>query len=348
MDSIIRSGAKLLTLLLTTVLLSTAAPASVATSTFAAEEAHYASSASVIGGNRKVRFVAPTQVNTGAMVGTKVTFLKLNGTLPSKLYRRVEVLFAGNVVATKNARKSNKLSLRFEAPYKTGSFPLRVRTVLRNGKKSTTAPVTVSVVTPPPAGDSTDWSTISGYSQDGAPVRWNPCEKIRWAFNPNGSEGKYSTGLADTTRAVEIVEGLTGLDFVYAGPTTIVPHRSPAPFPQDIDLYVAFSDPADGAMGGHFGMGGPLLYRSAPNNKTWIEQAAVVVASGADLPSGFPTDGPSIGQALVHELLHAVGLGHAKGSKQLMYANLSDNNTHPGAGDIAGAHAMGASAGCGA
>ena len=64
------------------------------------------------------------------------------------------------------------------------------------------------------------------------------------------------------------------------------------------------------------------------------------------LPGGFAAVGSSWGKTMLHEMSHAVGLGHAAGAEQLMYPQVAPTPAEFGAGDLTGLHAVGAGQGC--
>ncbi len=70
----------------------------------------------------------------------------------------------------------------------------------------------------------------------------------------------------------------------------------------------------------------------------WLTAAGITISHSAD---------PYIATVLRHELGHALGLGHATRGNEVMYGNIgSSSPTDYQAGDLAGLHSVGASAGC--
>ncbi len=56
--------------------------------------------------------------------------------------------------------------------------------------------------------------------------------------------------------------------------------------------------------------------------------------------------GTTDGEVLLHELAHAVALGHVLDPTQVMYPQTTNSESQYGAGDLAGLAALGAAAGC--
>jgi hypothetical protein len=70
-----------------------------------------------------------------------------------------------------------------------------------------------------------------------------------------------------------------------------------------------------------------------------------VLDAGNRLAAGFGP-GTTDGEVLLHELAHAVGLGHVLDPTQVMYPHTTHSESQFGAGDRAGLAALGAAAGC--
>lgn len=196
------------------------------------------------------------------------------------------------------------------------------------------------------------------------PVRWNPCgEPISYRVNVGTGP---ATALADTKRAVAEIEKATGLRFAYRGTTKAVPGAtsttSVADYHADTDLVVAFSAPGRSAYLAPgrtdlLGAGG-VLYDKAPvqaGGASWLRavRGYVVLDGTQDLPGGFGSGRSSgllgtWGQVLMHELGHAVGLGHPTRADddQIMHPVTTNKPARWGAGDLLGLRAVGATQGC--
>lgn len=192
------------------------------------------------------------------------------------------------------------------------------------------------------AGSTTDWTyLIKGGS------RWNPCDPIRWAYNP---QDQGYAGLADVYRAFAKISGVSGLQFQYVGETSwrYLGNIRDADFPVDVDITVSWADESelDALAGPRVGTAGVSGSAAPPGTDVGfvISRGYLALDNGHALAGGF--DEPGWGQVLLHETLHALGLGHAKKQVQLMYGVAHDDNTRFGAGDITGMTQVGLPAGC--
>lgn len=191
-------------------------------------------------------------------------------------------------------------------------------------------------------GSGTDWS----YLLDGG-SRWDPCEPVRWAYNPRG---QGYAGLADVHRAFAKISGVSGLQFQYAGETSwrYLGNIRDSGFPDDVDITVTWADASelDDLAGTRVGIAGGSGAPAADGADVDFEMSRgyVVLDNGHALPGGFAE--PGWGQVLLHETLHSLGMGHAEELVQVMYPAAHDGNTQFGAGDITGMTRVGLPAGC--
>lgn len=192
------------------------------------------------------------------------------------------------------------------------------------------------------AGSATDWSYLFAGGS-----RWNPCEPIRWAYNP---KGQGYAGLADVYRAFAKISGVSELQFRYVGETSwryLGSIRDPD-FPDQVDITVSWADEAelDDLAGPAVGIAGGSGAPAAEGTDVGfvMSRGYVALDNGHALPGGF--DGPGWGQVLLHEMLHALGMGHAKGTAQVMYPVANAENTRFGAGDLTGMTRVGLASGC--
>lgn len=257
--------------------------------------------------------------------------------------------------ASTTARGAFRTSTRVDAP---GRHAFRVVVTPRRGRAlsaavrvlvvavepnpveptSTASPTTNPTGTPPPVpspttglGDPAHWAYITGAD----PIAWNSCTSITWSYSP---AGEYAGGLADMTRAVAAVSARSGLQFSYVGASGGKLH---------VDWSDASATPSLG--GGVVGIGGPSYYFVDPAKnggvRRLITSGRVTLDREEQLPTGFPTsDRAGWGQIMMHELMHAVGLGHTVGREQVMYPMAGAFAL--GAGDHTGLFNVGSSRGC--
>lgn len=180
----------------------------------------------------------------------------------------------------------------------------------------------------------------------GKPVRWNPCGQVPWTFNPAGAP---AGGLATVQAAMDEIARRTGLNLHYLGTSTATPDNS---YLQQTwgafqPLLVGWSTPARsdllaGAGEGTVGMARVLWtgsYDQSGANRTQV--ASAVVAFNAEAKAGS-----SWYAFALHELGHAIGLGHVDDASQIMNPVIDSKATGYGAGDLAGLTQLGSAAGC--
>lgn len=310
------------------------------------------------------RVTYPKAVEVGTRLPMSFTLQHLNGQKPRQVYRRYQVHAASKGVAwarirTGDITRERTITVNVTAPPTSGYLRVRLELLRRDGRPSVrTAVVRIDVQPPPPPfdpGDPNDWSSISGKSVDGSPVRWNPCEPIRWAFNPNGVDAIYPDALTDLTTSIANISANTGLAFQYVGATAVVPYAtghdlSPAANP-GVDLLAGFASTSEVPLFGNgvIGLGGPTYNKVATDKMTWIDSAGVVFNTGlVQSMSRIDNASRSLMRSLMtHEVLHAIGLGHAQGAQQIMYPYVQEEDRF-GAGDLTGMSVHGATHGCAA
>jgi hypothetical protein len=200
-------------------------------------------------------------------------------------------------------------------------------------------------------------SSYSLHRSGGHVIRWNPCRAIHYRVNvahaPKGA-------LRDVKTAVWRASRATGLRFIYDGSTTRIPQRSYAarldPTKARPSMVVAWAAPGTGT--GHsnllgsnpseVGVGGYRAYswsRGSTVHRLRILAGFVVLSTKSNgLKGGFGT-GPNRGGLLLHEIGHAVGLGHVQDKLQIMYPVLTKYGSY-GTGDLAGLRKVGHLGGC--
>ena len=185
--------------------------------------------------------------------------------------------------------------------------------------------------------------------EQGRPARWDPCTAIPYVVQ---SAWAPEHGRRDLAEALARLSAASGLRFVDEGDTDEVPRRDRSAYQPErygerwAPLLVGWVPPAatdielgDGVQGVSLSLavaneGGPSLV-----------SGQVVLDAEHRLASGFGP-GTTDGEVLLHELAHAVGLGHVQDPTQVMYPQTTNSESAFGAGDRRGLAAVGAAAGC--
>jgi hypothetical protein len=189
----------------------------------------------------------------------------------------------------------------------------------------------------------------------GSPVRWDPCEPVRYVTNLAAAPSWGATDLQD---AIGQVSAATGITFVDEGSTTVFPGNSwtglserRKPSPVIIAWASTVQSAALKALPGH--IFGTELGRTRPvalinrvtGHAVYVTGAIVIDASASRLPQGFGPGG--IGDVLLHELGHLMGLSHTSDTAEIMFPEvLSTKAGTYGTGDLAGLRRLGKASGC--
>jgi matrixin len=204
------------------------------------------------------------------------------------------------------------------------------------------------------AGGSTSYAWMAT-NADGSPIRWNPCQPVHYVTN--FAEAPASAA-SDVAGAIARVSAATGISFVNDGSTTEIPQSNrPASQPDRYGsgwapVLIAWSDPQHSSLlpgGGVVGEGGATWVSTGSGPSVYITGVVAVDASATrSVTAGFGS-GVTMGDLLLHEIGHVVGLGHTQDTAQVMYPDiLSRPAAGYGPGDLAGLHRLGAAAGCAA
>ncbi len=203
-----------------------------------------------------------------------------------------------------------------------------------------------------PPNSSTAFSYLMGEK-----YRWNPCTPITYMVNPNGAPADWA---ADVTGALQRVTSAAGLRFQYLGTTTAIPQGIGTD--TTANLLIAYLRPGQSplipvgeARNGLAGKGGaagiPVNTASGVQGRLTGGTVALNLDIVRGLPAGFGkgrTTGyvGTRGQLLMHEIGHAMGLGHVNSEPQIMYPQMGAKYASWGAGDLAGLTSVGAKGGC--
>lgn len=175
------------------------------------------------------------------------------------------------------------------------------------------------------------------------PFRWDTCAPIPYGVNLAGTRHR---NLKVLRAALADISAATGFTFQYAGRTHAVPYvrgRDQLHQVPEGGLTVAWATPrkVPGLAGNIVGLGGPGISYHRLAGEWQVESAGVVIDKTARLTTR-PVRGPSLISLLLHELGHAMGLGHSRSKANVMYEGLGRwSRPHLGPGDRAGLRNLG-------
>jgi len=183
----------------------------------------------------------------------------------------------------------------------------------------------------------------------GRPARWDPCTPIRYVVQAGWIP---DAGRADLAEALRLLSEASGLSFLYEGDTDELPSQDrssyqPARYGERwAPLLIGWVPSASTDVGLGDGVQGVSSSVAVPGpDGASLVTGQVVLDATNRLAPGFGP-GTTDGEVLLHELAHAVGLGHVLDPTQVMYPQTTNGESVFGAGDRAGLAALGAAAGC--
>lgn len=195
-----------------------------------------------------------------------------------------------------------------------------------------------------PAGDPGAWKHIYKY-----PIRLNPCQTLTYRVNAAGGRPDPATAEALAHAAVARVSQASGVKFRYLGPTDAIFQGSGSSIPKDTDLLVSWGTDAQTKLdigpdyAGRGGAGKAVWGRDARGRRMALARNAGVVLDSEELN----LDVPDTLLVLMHEVGHAMGLGHVGDAAQVMNAgSYGLPESQWGAGDLTGFEKVGVMAGC--
>lgn len=185
--------------------------------------------------------------------------------------------------------------------------------------------------------------------EQGRPARWDPCEPIRYVVQAGWIP---HAGWRDLDEALRRLTAASGLRFVSDGETDEMPSQDrPAYQPERYGerwapVLIGWVPGESTDLGLGDGVQGVSMAVAVPGREgPHLVSAQVVLDASRRLAAGFGP-GTTDGEVLLHELAHAVGLGHVLDPTQVMYPQATNSESEFGAGDRAGLAALGAPVGC--
>jgi hypothetical protein len=175
-------------------------------------------------------------------------------------------------------------------------------------------------------------------------VRWNPCQTaVTYAVNPRlagGSAKARGSAVSDVREGFRRVGHRTGIHFRYTGRTNEIPNNTSreswSSRQHSAEIVVAWVNQShartrsnlitNSGSGYASGVGGWMMRAWTDSKGHWqtaIGRGFVVINSGHnDIYKPGYGQGVTRGALLLHEIGHAVGLGHVGTTRELMYPTM--------------------------
>ncbi|MDQ3642446.1 MAG: hypothetical protein M3450_13525 [Actinomycetota bacterium] len=210
-----------------------------------------------------------------------------------------------------------------------------------------------------------DYTFLFVTAQGCQPVRFNPCQPIRYALNRRLATDAH---VADLVEAVRKVSDATGMQFQRVADTDEDPRQVPRPRRQADGTFtwppvvigwarLGTGDALRGRGGARAepgvvvgGGGRPEIVGDVivTGNLILNLDAVSDIETSTPVPHGFGT-GVNWGRIILHELAHVIGLGHVESRTSIMNEALTQqtlSSSEWGAGDLIGLRQLGREGGC--
>jgi hypothetical protein len=172
----------------------------------------------------------------------------------------------------------------------------------------------------------------------GDPIRWDACGTVHWVFNPaHAPAGGFETVQSAVTRVAQA----TGLRFTYDGTSAEIPSSGYLEAQTTVTgfrpLLVGWSTPTESTLLANqpaslVGMDQTIWARPA-TGATHIVSGVVALNSMVEARTAGTNSWFTFA---LHEVGHAVGLGHTSDATQIMAPTIPADAGDFGSGDLAG------------
>lgn len=186
-------------------------------------------------------------------------------------------------------------------------------------------------------------SSASFAMRDASGATYDACRDLTYRINPRHAPAGFGD---DVATAFAMVYEATGLQFRYAGTTNRVAFSRNQNSGARATVILAWADERTVPLlaGRVAGLGGSSL--RVIDDQAWLHNGGVTLNRNAPIKPGFGP-GPTVGELLLHEIGHVLGLAHVDDPTQVMQPGraLSGVDRYQ-AGDLSGLRQAGAANGC--